>query len=64
MGLYTVKYHAGTYEGTRTVNAEDSEEAIQKVRSWVRGEMTLPMYSQSFKIVSEEEDDDYDDNDN
>lgn len=52
---YTVKYQAGTYSGTRTVTAEDGEEAIAKVRAWVRREMTLPMYSDSYKIISEEE---------
>lgn len=53
---YTVKYQAGTYSGTRTVNAEDSEEAIAKVRSWVRREMTLPMYSDSYRVVEANDD--------
>lgn len=49
---YTVKYYAGTYEGTRTVEAEDGNEAIAKVKAWVRKQMTLPMYSDGYKIVS------------
>lgn len=57
MPTFIVKYQAGTYSGTRTVTAEDSEEAIAKVRSWVRKEMTLSMYSDSYKIISEEEQD-------
>lgn len=48
---FTVKYYAGTYSGKRTVNAQDEEQAITKVKSWVRKEMTLPMYSDSYKIV-------------
>lgn len=54
---YTVKYQAGTYSGTRTVSAEDKEEAIAKVRGWVRREMTLPMYSDSYKVIDSEESD-------
>jgi len=52
---YTVKYYAGTYSGTRTVNAEDGEEAIAKVRGWISREMTLPMYSDGYKIIDEED---------
>jgi hypothetical protein len=55
---YTVKYHAGTYSGTRTVTAEDEDEAIAKVRGWVRREMSLPMYSDSYRIISSQETDD------
>ena len=54
---FTVKYQAGTYSGTRTVSAEDEEEAIAKVRRMVRREMTLPMYSDSYKVISQEEED-------
>lgn len=55
---YKVKYCAGTYSGIRTVHAEDPEEAISKVRAWVRKEMSLSMYSDSYKIVDSEEDSD------
>lgn len=48
---YTVRYYAGTYEGERTVRAEDSEQAIAKVRAWVRKQMALPMYADSYKVV-------------
>lgn len=33
--LYTVRYHVTTYEGTKTVNAKDDDEAIAKVKRWV-----------------------------
>lgn len=48
--VYTIKYQAGGYSGKRQVNAEDEEEAISKVRSWVRREMTMPMYSDSYQV--------------
>lgn len=54
---FTVKYQAGSYSGTRRVSADDEDEAIAKVRSWVRKEMTLPMYSDSYRIVDQEDDD-------
>lgn len=50
---YTVKYYAGTYSGKRTVDANDPEEAIAKVRSMIRSAMTLPMYSDGYKIVDD-----------
>jgi hypothetical protein len=49
--IYTIKYQAGTYSGIRTISANDEEEAIAKVRAKVRREMTLPMYSDSYKII-------------
>lgn len=57
---YCVKYQAATYSGVRKVNAESESEAIAKVKAWVHREMTLPMYSESYKIVQylDEEDDD------
>ncbi len=54
---YDVKYQAGTYSGTRRVSAEDEEQAIAKVRAWVRREMSLPMYSDSYKVINEIEED-------
>jgi hypothetical protein len=53
---YTVKYHAGSYSGTRTVNADDEEHAIAKVRVMIRKDMSLSMYSDSYKVISSEED--------
>lgn len=50
--LYTVKYWAATYSGTRTVNADDEEEAIAKVRAEIRKNMTIAMYSDSYRIVN------------
>jgi hypothetical protein len=49
---YTVRYHAGPYAGVRTVEADDEEEALAKVRGAIRGQMTLAMYSDSYKIVN------------
>jgi hypothetical protein len=48
---YTVEYQAGTYHGTRTVHADDGEHAKALVRTWVRRQMTLPMYAESYRIV-------------
>lgn len=51
MRTFKVKYQAGTYSGTRTVSAEDEDEAIAKVRARIRKEMTLPMYSDSYRVI-------------
>ncbi len=52
---YIIKYSAGTYSGTKTVWAEDGDDAINQVKAWVHKQMTLPMYSESYKIISSEE---------
>ena len=57
---YKVKYYAGTYSGIRTVNAEDGEDAINQVKAWVRKQMTSPMYSDGYKIVDSNDDNDED----
>lgn len=59
--LYTVKYSAGPYSGTRQVNADDKEEAIRKVRAMIRRDMTLPMYSDSYKVINVSDNDDEED---
>ena len=56
MNEYTVKYTAGPYSGTRKVHAEDGQEAINKVRDWVRREMTLPMYSDNYRLQNSDDD--------
>lgn len=48
---FIVHYQAGPYSGERTVFADDDEHAIAKVRAAVRKEMTLPMYSESYRVV-------------
>ncbi len=48
---FTVRYQAGTYSGERTVWASDGQAAIEKVRTCIRKEMTLPMYSDSYEVV-------------
>lgn len=51
MQQFTVQYHAATYSGTKTVWADDEEHAIAKVKAWVHKEMSLSMYSESYKII-------------
>jgi len=55
MQYFTVKYYIGPYSGKRKVYAEDEDEAIAKVRSQIRREMTLSMYSDSYSIYDIEE---------
>ena len=53
--IYTVKYCAGTYSGFRTVNAEDADAALAKVRGMIRREMAAtPMYADSYRVILEE----------
>jgi hypothetical protein len=56
---FTVKYQAGTYSGTRTVTADDEEHVISIVKSRIRREMTLPMYSDSYRVIDQEESDEH-----
>lgn len=58
MPKFTVKYHAGTYSGTRSVSADDEEHAIAQVKAWVHRTMSLPMYSESYRIIDSRESDD------
>lgn len=59
--IYEVEYYAGPYSGVKTVTADDEEHAIAKVKARVRREMTLPMYSDGYTIISsKDEDEDYD----
>lgn len=53
--LYRIHYVAGPYSGFRNVWAEDSDEAIILVRAKIRREMTLPMYSDSYRVIEAEE---------
>jgi len=50
MSQYTIEYQAGTYRGERTVEADDAEEAVRKVRASIRREMSLPMYYEHYRI--------------
>lgn len=60
--IFTVKYYAATYKGTKRINADDEDDAINKCRSFVRSRMTLPMYSDGYKVVDiEDEPEDNDD---
>lgn len=48
---YTIAYYAGPYEGRRTVEADDVEQAIAIVRAWVRRRMSMPMYADGYRVV-------------
>lgn len=60
MPTYEVDYCAGSYEGTRTINAEDREHAIAKAKAWVRQQTTMPIYAESYTV--REQDDGYESN--
>ncbi len=51
MTHYIVRYQAGPYEGVEHVYAEDADHAIAIAKARVRKRMTLPMYSESYKVV-------------
>ena len=59
--MFKVKYYAGPYSGVRTVRAEDEEQAIAIVRSKIRKEMSLSMYSDGYRVIDIEERDNDDD---
>lgn len=48
---FVIRYRAATYSGTRTVWAPDESTAIEKVKRQIRKEMSLPMYSDSYRAV-------------
>jgi len=51
---YTIKYQYATYSGIEIIEAEDGEDAIQKMWSKLKKYMTLPMAYQSAKIINYE----------
>jgi hypothetical protein len=55
---YIVKYVAGTYSGERFVVADHEFDALRQVRAWVRKEMTIPMYADSYRVREAEAQDD------
>lgn len=48
---FRIYYYAGTYEGERTVQAENGEHAVAIVRAWVRRQMSLTLYADGYKIL-------------
>jgi len=46
---FKVHWVAGSYAGVRRVRAEDEEEAEAKVRAWVRKQMAIPQYYESYR---------------
>jgi len=54
MNKYTIEYCYGSYSGTRTVWADDSEEAVSKMWRELKPYMTLGMAYQSAKIIDVE----------
>lgn len=53
---YDVAYRAGAFSGERTVYAEDEEQAIAKVKTWVSRMMVIPVHSESYRIIKDESD--------
>ena len=51
MQMFTVLYQAGTYSGTRKVPADDGDQAIAKVRAWVRRQMIKPLYADYYEVI-------------
>jgi hypothetical protein len=47
---YKVRYQYGTYSGERIVWAEDSEQAVAKVKRELRPHMTLPMAHEAYHV--------------
>jgi hypothetical protein len=48
---FKVQWYAATYGGTMEVVADDADHAIAIVRSRIRKQMSLPMYSDGYSIV-------------
>jgi hypothetical protein len=48
---FDVRYQFATYSGTRTVHARDDDEAIAKVRAWVRSQSSLTLAYESYKVI-------------
>ncbi len=48
---FTVRYEVGPYNGAMIVNAVDSEDAIAIVRTQIRKDVTITMYSESYRVV-------------
>lgn len=55
---FRVRFQFATYSGVRNVEAEDCDHAIAKVRAQVRREASMPMASESYRIIECYEDDD------
>jgi hypothetical protein len=55
MMRFTVHYFAGSYNGERTVFAEDEEHAIGKVKAWVHKQTSMPIYAEGYEIVEQED---------
>jgi len=58
---YTVKWYSGDYSGTRTVNAEDTNEALRKVKAWVSAQRFMGLRAEGYRVVDAGDDDDCDD---
>jgi hypothetical protein len=61
MNTYTIQYNVATYSGQMTVTAKSTYYAIEKVKALARKALMLPMFSESYKVVSTVYNDDYDD---
>lgn len=59
--MATVRYQAGPYSGEihiASTEDEDDEEILARARHRIRKQMTLPMYYESYEIVSRGEEED------
>ena len=54
MNKYTIEYQYGTYSGTRTVWADDEDEAVAKMWRLLSKDMTLGMAHKSAKVIDVE----------
>lgn len=55
MRWFKVHWVAGSYAGVRRVRAADGEEAEAMVRGWVRQQMAIPQYYESYRAEETEE---------
>lgn len=53
MSAYKIAYQYGTYAGEEIVEADDGEEAIEKMWRRLRKHMSLPMAYQAAKIIEQ-----------
>lgn len=53
---YRISWYSGEYSGTRTVNAEDADEAIRKVKAWVSAQRFMGLRSEGYRVVDADDD--------
>jgi hypothetical protein len=53
VGNYTVRYWIATYEGVRSVHAEDEAQAIAKVKRWVWAQHPPVLSYERYEIAAQ-----------